>query len=578
MKSVIVLPLVALAHARCDHPSSIGLWHPEKGQNFAVVMWDLGITEQEFESLNPTTNINLIYPEISYNVTIRPSRSGKWTDGCPPSLRIKDMSDTSIVDPTTETQETPESTSVADADGHRHRSTGTMYETVETSTRFSTVFADGSHPSSPSVAGETQSADTPHSPFTEGKGTGTRSKAHTPTESMSDVTSSAVSKPTATASKDEEDNLTNTGKTWHSDVSTTSAAGQSEDVHEMPSTISDDAQQETVPSYATMDDEVTRTTTQSHIQSTSVAAEATNTVNEKEQRPESATEATSAPSSISGATKLETAPSSTLSTTTTLTQTDDSHVIKTERSSGTSFKEECTDSSKDLSAQKSSGGAHTGPASILTTDTATSSISQTKETTGSATISGGTTATEKTSTQTKSADPDTVSDQSTSTLHTALTKTTAEVVTSSYTDSTEQTGKQTTTLSTETKTTLVTSPSKTTSETTTTANSYNEEETRRAMCFHDSTLFGPGQTDGDIVFQMVKDFCGRPDIDRSMKHGDECIEFYRRDSSKIDYTFEICPNGNCPIYGQNMRNPFGQNGLSCVDIFFHTIWRWCKSF
>jgi hypothetical protein len=27
-----------------------------------------------------------------------------------------------------------------------------------------------------------------------------------------------------------------------------------------------------------------------------------------------------------------------------------------------------------------------------------------------------------------------------------------------------------------------------------------------------------------------------------------------------------------------MRNPFGQNGFSCVDIFFHTIWRWCKSF
>ncbi|RYC80953.1 hypothetical protein BFJ63_vAg16153 [Fusarium oxysporum f. sp. narcissi] len=578
MKSVIVLSLVALSHARCDYPSGIGLWHPERGQNFAVVMWDLGITEPEFEALNPTTNINLIYPELSYNVTIRPSRSGKWTDGCPPSLRIKDMSDTSIVDPTTETQETPESTSVVDADGYRHRSTGTMYETVETSTRFSTVFADGSHPSSPSVAGETQSSDTPDQPFTEGKGTGTRPEAHTPTDSISDVPSSAVFKTTATTSKDEEDNFVNTSKIWHSDASATSVADQSEDVHEVPSMSSDDAQQETVLSYATMDDEMTRTRTQSHIQSTSVAAEATNTVNEKEQKPESATEATSAPSSISGATKLETAPSSTLSTTTTLTQTDDSHVIKTERSSGTSFKEECTDSSKDLSAQKSSGGAHTGPASILTTDTATSSISQTKETTGSATISGGTTVTENTSTQTKSADPDTVSDQSTSTLHTALTKTTAEVVTSSYTDSTEQTGKQTTTLSTETKTTLVTSPSKTTSETTTTANSYNEEETRRAMCSHDSTLFGLGQTDGDIVFQMVKDFCGRPDIDRSMKHGDECIEFYRRDSSKIDYTFEICPNGNCPIYGQNMRNPFGQNGLSCVDIFFHTIWRWCKSF
>ncbi|TVY62396.1 hypothetical protein Focb16_v004145 [Fusarium oxysporum f. sp. cubense] len=456
MKSIIVLPLVALAHARCDYPSGIGLWHPEKGQNFAVVMWDLGITEQEFGSLNPTTNINLIYPEISYNVTIRPSRSGKWTDGCPPSLRIKDMSDTSMVDPTAETQETPESTSVADADGYRHRSTGTMYETVETSTRFSTVFADGSHPSSPSVAGETQAAGMPYPPFTEGKGTGTRPKAYTPTESMSDVTSSAVSKPTATASKDEEDNLTNTGKTWHSDVSTTSAAGQSEDVHEMPSTISDDAQQETVPSYATMDDEVTRTTTQSHIQSTSVAAEATNTVNEKEQKPESATKAPSVPSSISGATKSEAAPSSTLSTTTTLTQTDGSHDSKTEKPSGSSFKEERTVSSEDLSTQKPSGGANTGPPSILTTDTATTSIvSQPHGSTGSAAVSRDTTLTEHTSTQTKTAKADAAPDPLVSSLPTSATttmRTTTKGVTSPYTDSADQTAKQTTNLSRETTT------------------------------------------------------------------------------------------------------------------------------
>ncbi|RKK67780.1 hypothetical protein BFJ71_g17825, partial [Fusarium oxysporum] len=313
-----------------------------------------------------------------------------------------------------------------------------MYETVETSTRFSTVFADGSHPSSPSVAGETQSSDTPDQPFTEGKGTGTRPEAHTPTESISDVPSSAVFRTTATTSKDEEDNFVNTSKIWHSDVSATSVADQSEDVHEVPSMSSDDAQQETVLSYATMDDEMTRTTTQPHALSTSTGAETTR-VNEKEQKPESATEASSVPSFTSGATKSETAPPSKLSTTTTttLTQTDDSHVIETEVPSGTSFKEECTDSSKDLSAQKSSGGAHTGPASILTTDTATSSILQTKGPTGSATISGSTTITENTSTQTKSAEPDTVSDQSTSTLHTALTKTTAEVGTSSYTDSTE---------------------------------------------------------------------------------------------------------------------------------------------
>ncbi|KAK2685184.1 hypothetical protein QWA68_015873 [Fusarium oxysporum] len=483
MKSVIVLPLVALAHARCDYPSGIGLWHPEKGQNFAVVMWDLGITEQEFESLNPTTNINLIYPEISYNVTIRPSRSGKWTDGCPPSLRIKDTSDTSMVDPTAETQETPESTSVADADGYRHRSTGAMYETAEASTRFSTVFADGSHPSSPSVAGETQSADTPHSPFTEGKGTGTRSKAHTPTESMSDVTSSAVSKPTATTSKGQEDNLTNTGKTWHSDASTTSAAGQSEDVHEMPSTISDDAQQETVPSYATMDDEVTRTSTLSDVSSTAVASEITDTVSKNEQTPESATEASSAPSSITDTTKLETAPSSPSSTTSTLPRTDDSHDSKTEKPSGSSFKEERTVSSEDLSTQKPSGGANTGPPSILTTDTATTSIvSQPHGSTGSAAVSRDTTLTEHTSTQTKTAKADAAPDPLVSSLPTSAT----------------------TTMRTTTK--GVTSPSKTTLETTTATDSYNGGETSLPKCLYDSVMFGLKQTDGELLLNMAKDF------------------------------------------------------------------------
>ncbi|EXM13837.1 hypothetical protein FOTG_17726 [Fusarium oxysporum f. sp. vasinfectum 25433] len=355
MKSVIVLCLVALAHARCDHPSGIGLWHPEKGQNFAVVMWDLGITEQEFESLNPTTNINLIYPEISYNVTIRPSRYGKWTDGCPPSLRIKDMSDTSMVDPTAETQKTPESTSVADADGYRHRSTGTMYETVETSTRFSTVFADGSHPSSPSVAGETQSAGTPYPPFTEGKETGTRPKAHTPTESISDVTSSATSKPTAPSSIDEEASLAHTSEPDHSDVSATSEAIQSADVPETPPTISGDpavkastARQDMASSYTTVNDEVTGTSTLSDVSSTAVASEITDTVSKNEQTPESATEASSARSSITDMTKLETAPSSPSSTTSTLPRTDDSHDSKTEKPSGTSFKEERTVSSEDL--------------------------------------------------------------------------------------------------------------------------------------------------------------------------------------------------------------------------------------
>ncbi|KAF4497972.1 hypothetical protein FAGAP_5858, partial [Fusarium agapanthi] len=296
MKSIIALCMVALAHARCDYPSGIGLWHPEAGQNFAVIMWDLGITEQELKTLNPTTNINIIYPECSYNVTIGPSRSGTWTYGCPPSLRIKDTSDTAIVVPTTEAQETPESTSVADADEYHDQLTHTMYETVETGTRSSTVFADGSHPSSPSIPGETQSADTPDQPFKEGKGTDSRSEAHTATESISEVPGSGVSKSTATRSEDEEGSLINTSKTQHSGVSATSAVGKSEDVHEVPSATSGDVQQETAPSYTTMDDEVTRTSTQSNASSTSSGAKST-TVNEEGKEPESVTEPSSVPSS-----------------------------------------------------------------------------------------------------------------------------------------------------------------------------------------------------------------------------------------------------------------------------------------
>ncbi|PNP51320.1 hypothetical protein FNYG_15901 [Fusarium nygamai] len=448
-----------------------------------------------------------------------------------------------------------------------------MYETVEASTRSSTVFADSSRPSSPSVAAETQSADTLDQPFTEGQGTASRPEAHTPTESIREVPGSAVSRTRATTSEDGENNLINPSKTRHSDVSATSVADKSEDVHEASSMISDDVQQEMAPSYATMDGKETRTPAQSDASSTSAGAEST-IVNEKGQKPESVTETSSVPSSISGATKSETAPSSELSTTTTtmLTQTDGSHLIKTESPSDTSFKEECTESSKDLSAQESSGGAHTSLASTSTTDTATSSTTQPKEPTGSTTSSGGTTTAENTSTQTKSADPDTASDQTTSSFDTALGKTTTEVVASSDTGSADQTGGQTTTLSTETKTTLTTSASKKTSGPATTTNSYDEKETRLAMCFYDSDLPSIGQRDAEMVYPKVKDFCGTSDIDRSMKAGDKCITRSMKDSSNIGYEFQICPRGDCPNYGQNMRNPFGQNALSCVDIFFHTIW------
>jgi hypothetical protein len=93
----------------------LGVWYPKPGQIFGTVIMDLGITEQEIQLLNPTISIDRIYPEAPYNVTFRPSRSGKWTEGCPSSLRIPDTSDTSILDPSNAGQETLVSTSTAAA-------------------------------------------------------------------------------------------------------------------------------------------------------------------------------------------------------------------------------------------------------------------------------------------------------------------------------------------------------------------------------------------------------------------------------------------------------------------------------
>jgi hypothetical protein len=47
-----------------------------------------------------------------------------------------------------------------------------------------------------------------------------------------------------------------------------------------------------------------------------------------------------------------------------------------------------------------------------------------------------------------------------------------------------------------------------------------------------------------------------------MKAGDKCITSYRKDSSKIDYAFEICPK-----YGQNIEIPSDRIAFR-VEIFF----------
>ncbi|KAG8664339.1 hypothetical protein FPOAC2_13874 [Fusarium poae] len=599
MKSIIVVSLVALAHAKCDWPSDIGVWYPKPGQIFGTVIMDLGITEQEIQLLNPKISIDRIYPEEPYNVTFRPSRSGTWTEGCPSSLRIPD---TSILDPSNAGQETLVSTSTAAAtdsvgsdddnhdddnhdddngrgggsggDEHSLQITHTIRKTVATGT--STTATYGSDLSSISTGIDSQSADVSYPSSTKNRDSGNESEGYPTPESISDMPTSAASKPSGTLSEDGEISASDTKWPGKADGSKTSGTAQSAGTSEKTPTISQDpeaklptASEDAVSSYATVDEELTGTPSLPDVSSTGVGSATTGAATENEQSLESTLATSSVLSSITGTTKPETAPSSTLS------QTDASNDNETEKPSGASSNEERTTLPEDHSTQIHSAGSEKVESSTLTEASATTTtVSQAQELTGSSTDPSSTVPTEDISRETKFTNSNAASDQTVTSVHT--TPTAASFATPFGDGSTKQTATGATGSSAETQTTLVTSPSKGTPKTTTTASPFSWNELRLATCLYDQDLIGHGQLNGDMVLGMIADFCDRPDIDSSMKYGDKCIEDSGKDKSRVDYKFKICPKNHCPNYGQNMKDPQGQGGYSCTYIFFERIWRFCN--
>ncbi|KAL3584786.1 hypothetical protein FPOAC2_14567 [Fusarium poae] len=578
---------------------------------------DLGTTEQEIQLLNPTISIDRIYPEVPYNVTYRPSRSGKWTEGCPPSLRIPETSDPLILDPSNAGQEAPLSTSIAGAtdivgvdnddendddnggdgggaaDEHRLQNTHTIRKTVAARTSTTTTY--GSDLSSTSMVSDSQSADESYPSFAKSSDIGNESEGYPTTGSVSDTSASAALNPTAPSSEDEETSLSHTERPGQVDASNTSGATQSTGAPEKTPTASQDteakpptASEDAVSSYASVFEELAGASSLPDVSSTGAGSATTGPVTENERSLESTLAASSVPSSITGTTELETAPSSTLP------QTGASHDNETEEPSGASSNEERTTLPEDHSTQVHSAGTEEVPTTSLTAIAATTTTaSQAQKPTGSTTDSRSTDTSKDTSAETQFANTDTASDRAVSSTHTISTTTSA--VAPSSDDSTKQVSTGAKSSREEIKTTFTTSTSTVDEEATSTVSPSVGDSMLSTECFDGGKPFGLGYLFGfgrsiafgnlfppdprydDMIQDMTKHFCGKSSIDNRMKAGDKCIQdFWQDRTSQVGYLFEICPRNNCPYYGQHMGHPLGQEGLSCTDIFMERIWRFCS--
>ncbi|KAF4467154.1 hypothetical protein FALBO_5980 [Fusarium albosuccineum] len=87
MKILIVTAFAYLAQA--VYLIDVGIWQPESGQTFDLVMRELRISEEDIKELNPGRNIDKIYPSLTYNVPyLVPRHGGEWTQDVPPRLII----------------------------------------------------------------------------------------------------------------------------------------------------------------------------------------------------------------------------------------------------------------------------------------------------------------------------------------------------------------------------------------------------------------------------------------------------------------------------------------------------------
>ncbi|RSL45293.1 hypothetical protein CEP54_014328 [Fusarium duplospermum] len=90
MKALLLPFLFSYVHAFNEACAfTYGQWVPEPGQCFALVMRELGINRQQIEDLNPSVDLDDVFPSIPYNVPYRvPRYSAVWIRGCPPMLQL----------------------------------------------------------------------------------------------------------------------------------------------------------------------------------------------------------------------------------------------------------------------------------------------------------------------------------------------------------------------------------------------------------------------------------------------------------------------------------------------------------
>ena len=523
MKSIIVLSIVALVHARCDWPVDVGVWHPRPGQNFGIVMADLEITEQDIQLLNPAINIDKIYPEVTYNVTFKSSLSGKWTKGCPSSLVIPNTSGLLTPDAPSDEQETPVYADSDDGggDGSSHV-THTVQETIETTARTSTAHASG--PSSPSIPSSSGYTDTPYKVPAEGKESGQESEEYPTTTTISDDSSSAA----YSSAKDKGSKPTHSEEHGQVDTSKTSDVNQSTDKVENASTTGQGKEdkelttsENAVPSYSTVVEETTGESKLPDAISTGAAIATTDTPKENEQASGSLTDTSSLPPSI--------------------TTAIESNSVSTSTPSQTGASDD--DISEGRSAASSVGESN----QIPPTGTETGLSSTVAETTDTATV-----------------------DDIVSSVTTTSAKTTS--------DSTKEASTTATNRSTKPTSTLVTSTTKANTKGTTTRTSvdWKPTEVPKASCLWGKDI-GPVQLNEDKVLAKVEEFCNRSQVDNRLKFDDDDVKYSFVDESDVKYDFKICHENRCPDYGQNMKDPMGDGSFTCSIIFFDLIWRSCKS-
>ncbi|CAG2003942.1 unnamed protein product [Fusarium graminearum] len=450
MKSIIVVSLVALAHAKCDWSSEVGQWYPEAGQTFGVVIMDLGMTEQEIQALNPMINIDRIYRGNPYNVTYKPSRSGKWTEGCPFSLRIPDTSDPLRVDSSRAGHEEPATTSISGGaysvgigndddddvgggDEHYPQTTLTVRSTVTTRAITATVY--GSDLPSASIEGGSQSADMSYTTSTKTGDSGNKPEGYPTLVPTSDMSTSASSNPSDLLSDEEAASCSDPKRHGQVDASNMSGTTHSTGAPKKTPTTSQDTETrspislgETAPSCTTASNAVT-----SNLQDASATATAT---------------------TATGTEISETAPSSTLS------QTDAPGDTQTKVPGATLSHEDHIRLPDGHSTQTHSDADGTEKVKTSTTKEATTTVTNVPQTEG---FTGSTTIPE------------------------------ASVVTSPSDYSTKQIDTGTETASEETTTTFITSFSKSTTQTMTAVHPIRSDGMRPAFCLYDTNSYGPGE-------------------------------------------------------------------------------------